>query len=476
MFRVRDGRKIAAANFESVVRNAGDVALILGREELVRVVGEQAKRVTFNTQPPYNERLDNKSAQLTVSSDGRWVIAPAPDVLCLVDTTTSADFRVFDPVIEYASGAGVLGINNPEYESTKFRVRRAGTELFAQYPQPWLKAEQVSVAKGQIAIASSDALIRWPIPGTSVKAGRSLSRWKPILTGNGKALLQRTEARTTWLGTWEGKKLVEATEVDDVILSKDGNVAAVRIRKGFEIWNLDKKQRLGFVDTSAMNVATAVLSPEGDALAISTTRELRVWSTTDLEATPRVITTDSNPWERNPPATSFCGDRGHLLVPMRDGSAVFDTSTAMQVAHLAHHGVCTSDKTRLISIYGDFYGTTVTPYSLDPRSPHELWSRMIEGVANGIAHADGTHIAVMMKNGSIVLLNEIDGKTELTLRALPNGEASVALAPDGRVEIFGDEKQVQGRLSCRIGPRSFPFELCEERLLTPGLVKSVLGQ
>ena len=55
-------------------------------------------------------------------------------------------------------------------------------------------------------------------------------------------------------------------------------------------------------------------------------------------------------------------------------------------------------------------------------------------------------------------------------------EASVALAADGRVEIFGDEKQVQGRLSCRIGPRSFPFELCEERLLTPGLVKSVLGQ
>jgi hypothetical protein len=49
----------------------------------------------------------------------------------------------------------------------------------------------------------------------------------------------------------------------------------------------------------------------------------------------------------------------------------------------------------------------------------------------------------------------------------------IAIAPDGRVELLGEK--AKARVVCRIGHVTLPFAMCEDRLITPGLLTKSLS-
>src|SRR5262249_36155471 len=82
-------------------------------------------------------------------------------------------------------------------------------------------------------------------------------------------------------------------------------------------------------------------------------------------------------------------------------------------------------------------------------------------------------LAVLMGDGSI-RIRALEGlRLLLTVRPARDGSGSFAIAPEGSVELFGDEAFAPARLACPAGPRRLLFELCEARFLTPGLASRV---
>jgi hypothetical protein len=94
-------------------------------------------------------------------------------------------------------------------------------------------------------------------------------------------------------------------------------------------------------------------------------------------------------------------------------------------------------------------------------------------VSSVAASPDGALIASGGDDGSVRVWSAKTGDLLLTWRGILRKDAGYALAPDGRVEVFGDAR---GALLCRIGQHTFPFELCAERLESPGLVARTLTQ
>lgn len=91
----------------------------------------------------------------------------------------------------------------------------------------------------------------------------------------------------------------------------------------------------------------------------------------------------------------------------------------------------------------------------------------------------GPLIAAAVEGGAILLFREGTSEpvgTILTLARGSDGEGEGALiaTPDGHVDLVGSSRCLaREKLTCRVGPVHLPFEVCEDRFYTPGLLASL---
>jgi hypothetical protein len=76
--------------------------------------------------------------------------------------------------------------------------------------------------------------------------------------------------------------------------------------------------------------------------------------------------------------------------------------------------------------------------------------------------------------GSILLRRAADGALLAHLRGLSTQNAGYLFTPTGHIDILGpDVCSARQYPICRIGNLVFPFEVCEERFLVPGLLAKI---
>lgn len=85
----------------------------------------------------------------------------------------------------------------------------------------------------------------------------------------------------------------------------------------------------------------------------------------------------------------------------------------------------------------------------------------------------GVLLAPSTLSGSTLLMRVADGAPLGVLRVLRNGKGAYFLAPSGGIELMGTTLGEVG--ACRIGHRSFPSALCQDRFDTPGLLRCALA-
>jgi hypothetical protein len=65
------------------------------------------------------------------------------------------------------------------------------------------------------------------------------------------------------------------------------------------------------------------------------------------------------------------------------------------------------------------------------------------------------------------------GALLLTLRASQGTTGSYAFTPDGYITPLGED--VRQHPACRVGPLTYPVDVCEERFVVPELVAKVMA-
>lgn len=85
---------------------------------------------------------------------------------------------------------------------------------------------------------------------------------------------------------------------------------------------------------------------------------------------------------------------------------------------------------------------------------------------------DGAWLVSGSRDGTMHLWSLPDAQLRLSFRNAIGGGGAYAFAPSGAIEIFGNARLFP---VCRIGARTFPFELCEEHFTESGLLSRVLA-
>ena len=359
-------------------------------------------------------------------------------------------------------------------------------------PENWLPLEQGVAGAHGFAALGKGMHVRWSNSVGQIASKRAalLNDRRTVFLRSGDPIVARAHQNKTWIGSWSGETLIESVRTGEVMLSESGKIAAIVAGDGVEVWDLTTKRWRGFATASYPH--DIVLSFDGERLAYSAGEKIVVWATAHFDRAPLLIPAvcEMAPCQSKTPYSDyrtmrpkmFCGDRLFADLALVSAGVVLDTTTGAAVALLDHLAaekshLCTRDMQQVIKLDAQWFKhyrsglSSIASTSLASRA--KVWSQTIQSLVTHLSLSPKGTRLIASAGDELVVLNTADGKLLLTLRATENGEASVALAPDGQVEIFGDASQVRGRLSCHIGTRVFPFELCEERLLTPGLVAGI---
>jgi WD40 repeat protein len=177
-------------------------------------------------------------------------------------------------------------------------------------------------------------------------------------------------------------------------------------------------------------------------------------------------------------ALAFAPD-GKTLVSGSDDNTVklWDVASGKELRTLRGHAApvrsvaCSPDGKTLVSGSWD---RTVKLW--DVASGKEL--RTLQGHASDVASVayspDGKTLASAGDDASIRHYRIADGLKVLLLRGLAEKDALYAFTPTGHIDLLGpDACAARTYPVCRIGALVFPFDVCEERFLVPGLLAMV---
>ena len=119
--------------------------------------------------------------------------------------------------------------------------------------------------------------------------------------------------------------------------------------------------------------------------------------------------------------------------------------------------------------------TTVRLWDAATGSPKGV----LQGAGNGIAEVhftpDGTYV-VAAHGDATTFWNLATKLPVVSFRSLPDVKNGYVWTPEGFIDFVGpDADKAKAFVHCQIGPNVYPFELCEEQFVVPGLRAKVLA-
>ncbi|MEP7121790.1 MAG: WD40 repeat domain-containing protein [Byssovorax sp.] len=254
---------------------------------------------------------------------------------------------------------------------------------------------------------------------------------------DGGLLASGSDDRTVRLWSMPTGKLVARLDhegaVASVAFTADGlSIASGGAEPGLHLWDVVHGRPLAYFPATNAGSHPLALSPDGHTLA-SEARSgvLAFWEITSKSA-PR----------------DLAGQQGLL-------SAVAFSPDGSTIASGSIDG-------------------TLRLRSADPTSTETPPLRGHLERITGLAYSpQGSWVASSSWDGTVRLWSVPAGEQLVALRAIRGRQAGYAFAPTGHVEMYG--AKVDDIPICRVGVQSFPFELCRERFLVPGLRARVLA-
>jgi WD40 repeat protein len=249
---------------------------------------------------------------------------------------------------------------------------------------------------------------------------------------------------------------------DGAVLVGDGGSS-----RAVHVWRAPSLELLATVAD-----ARALFADEkGDAIVVSQKDETVVW---DLRrGVARLVLPSAE-------GAAFGFDGATLAMANKDGASLWDVASGKKIASLAisTYGapILGPDGRTVVVCATDHEGFVVYDAS-GGHSPFIHGSagewRRREG-APCLFTPDGRHLLVPVLDERIDVWDLATKQRVAVVRARADG-AGAAVVSDDAVELLGDPLAASALLHCTIGHRVLPFEVCADRLLTPGLLGRLLG-
>ena len=433
---------------------------------------------------------EERSRSLAFSPDGKTLAGEAPEGIQLWNASSGAPVRTlkdednggktslgFSPDGRFlASNGGVWEVSTGSFVHP-FRSSSASVETVAFSP------DGRSLAAG----STHDTLRVWDL--VSKQGGQRA--WAPSDMANSVAFT--ADGRSLALGSWHGvrrwdlgsgKAMPAPPEMDErnivwsVAYSPDGRwfAAASDYDRAVHLWEVSTGKP-GPKLAGPSDVVAVAFSPDSKTLAgASHDKSAKLW---DLSTGTVVQTLAGHSEELT--AVAFSPDGKKLATASRDNTArLWEVVTGSLLRVLGGHrngvqSVAFSPDGKKLAT-GTLDGT-VELWDVDSGKSINAYTEAKGGVSSVAFSPDGKLVVAGGGDGSTRLSDPTSGARLATLRSVRGLDAGYVFTAEGWIDFVGAEaEKAQAAVSCRAGSARFPFELCKERFLVPGLLAKVLAR
>jgi WD40 repeat protein len=251
-------------------------------------------------------------------------------------------------------------------------------------------------------------------------------------------------------------------------VSADGSLLAVGIENDVEVWNTRAPK---LVRRVTMKGRLSRVEAKGRWLFASDNKEAVVWDFATGKEALRIAVSRFSPYPH------WSGDGRVMFLHAQQTCGVWDVERGAQLftfdpgalaeVQLAHSGkylvTGTSDGTLTARATAD--GKVLRTWRL-------VRSVNMHGVSAAI-HPTAPLVAVHPDDRTVFLYRLDDEKPPISLVVDATREAGIAFTPDA-VQLVGDPARARHMPRCRLGPRSYPFDVCSVQVTNNELLSAAI--